>query len=211
MLAYLARYTHRVAISNPRLVRLEGGQVTFTYKDYSQGGRVREMTLPVEEFIRRFLLHVLPESFVRIRYFGLLSNRHRKHNLARCRELLVGQSVTEVEILLARGLAGSVDAAHRSRPDDLCSLRTGPPPVGRGAVSRALRTGGEVAAVRPPILSSPSTRHLALKRGYGGSVSLREFAVHWRNEVAAGRPLCRPQGDALNHGNGVAAHCRQTG
>lgn len=97
VLAYLARYTHRVAISNARLVRLEGGQVTFTYKDYSQGGRVREMTLTVEEFIRRFLLHVLPESFVRIRYFGLLSNRHRKHNLARCRELLVGVSVTEVE------------------------------------------------------------------------------------------------------------------
>jgi hypothetical protein len=97
VLAYLARYTHRVAISNPRLVRLDGGRVSFTYKDYSQGGRLREMTLPVEEFIRRFLLHVLPESFVRIRYFGLLSNRHRKRNLARCRELLAGQSAAEVE------------------------------------------------------------------------------------------------------------------
>lgn len=97
VLAYLARYTHRVAVSNPRLVRLDGGRVTFTYKDYSQGGRVREMTLPAEEFIRRFLLHVLPESFVRIRYFGLMSNRHRKRNLARCRELLVGQPVAEVE------------------------------------------------------------------------------------------------------------------
>jgi hypothetical protein len=100
VLAYLARYTHRVAISNPRLVRLEGGRVTFTYKDYSQGGRVREMTLPVEEFIRRFLLHVLPESFVRIRYFGLLSNRHRKKNLARCRELLASHPVVEVETSL---------------------------------------------------------------------------------------------------------------
>jgi Putative transposase len=95
VLAYLARYTHRVAISNPRLVRLDGGRVTFTYKDYSQGGRVREMTLQVEEFIRRFLLHVLPESFVRIRYFGLLANRHRKQNLARCRALLTGQPVAE--------------------------------------------------------------------------------------------------------------------
>ena len=64
------------------------GQVSFTYKDYSQGGRVREMTLPAEEFIRRFLLHVLPERLVRIRYFGLLSNRHRQRNLARCRALL---------------------------------------------------------------------------------------------------------------------------
>jgi hypothetical protein len=98
VLAYLARYTHRVAISNSRLVRLAGEQVTFTYKDSSQGRRMREMTLPAMEFIRRFLLHVLPESFVRIRYFGLLANRHRKGNLARCRELLAGQSVAEVEI-----------------------------------------------------------------------------------------------------------------
>jgi len=97
VLTYLARYTHRVAISNFRLVRLESGRVTFTYKDYSQGGRVREMTLSVEEFIRRFLLHVLPESFVRIRYFGLLSNRHRKQNLARCRELLADQPIADIE------------------------------------------------------------------------------------------------------------------
>jgi hypothetical protein len=97
VLAYLARYTHRVAISNPRLVRLDDDRVSFTYKDYRQGGRVREMTLPAEEFIRRFLLHVLPESFVRIRYFGLLSNRHRKRNLARCRELLAGELPAEIE------------------------------------------------------------------------------------------------------------------
>ena len=92
VLAYLARYTHRVAISNPRLVRLADDQVTFTYKDYTQGGRKREMTLSAEEFIRRFLLHVLPEGFVRIRYYGLLSNRHRADNLARSRELLTGTS-----------------------------------------------------------------------------------------------------------------------
>ena len=98
VLAYLARYTHRVAISNSRLIRLTDGRVSFTYKDYSQGGRAREMTLPAEEFIRRFLLHVLPESFVRIRYFGLLSNRHRKRNLARCREWLTGQPVAETGI-----------------------------------------------------------------------------------------------------------------
>jgi hypothetical protein len=88
VLAYLARYTHRVAIANPRLVRLENGRVTFTYKDYTQGGQVREMTLPVPEFIRRFLLHVLPEGFVRIRYYGLLANRNRQRTLGRCRELL---------------------------------------------------------------------------------------------------------------------------
>lgn len=95
VLAYLARYTHRVAISNARVVRLEAGRVTFTYKDYAQGGRVREMTLPVAEFIRRFLLHVLPEGFVRIRYYGLLSNRHRAGNLKLCRELLAGAAPAE--------------------------------------------------------------------------------------------------------------------
>ena len=88
VLKYLARYTHRVALSNRRLLRLKDDHVTFTYKDYSQAGRVRQMTLPVEEFIRRFLLHVLPERFVRIRYYGLLANRHRERHLERCRELL---------------------------------------------------------------------------------------------------------------------------
>ena len=68
VLAYLARYTHRAAISNPRLVRLEGEEVTFTWKDYAQGQRIREMTISGEEFLRRFLLHILPDRFVRIRY-----------------------------------------------------------------------------------------------------------------------------------------------
>lgn len=88
VLGYLARYTHRVAIGNSRLVRFSDSQVTFTYKDYAQGGKVREMTLPVEEFIRRFLLHILPERFVRIRYYGLLSTRTRDEDLALCRRLL---------------------------------------------------------------------------------------------------------------------------
>jgi hypothetical protein len=88
VLQYLARYTHRVALSNHRLVALADGKVTFTYKDYSQDGRRREMTLPVEEFIRRFLLHILPHRFVRIRYYGLLANRHRERQLAHCRALL---------------------------------------------------------------------------------------------------------------------------
>ena len=88
VLKYLARYTHRVAISNHRLVAVADGKVTFTYKDYSQNGRRREMTLPAEEFIRRFLLHILPHRFVRIRYYGLFANRHRDRQLERCRALL---------------------------------------------------------------------------------------------------------------------------
>ncbi len=88
VLQYLARYTHRVALSNHRLRRLDHDRVTFTYKDYTQGGRSREMTLPAEELIRRFLLHILPDRFVRIRYYGLFANRHRKRELERCRKLL---------------------------------------------------------------------------------------------------------------------------
>ncbi|MGH8488924.1 MAG: IS91 family transposase [Gammaproteobacteria bacterium] len=97
VLRYLARYTHRVALSNHRLVRVADHQVTFTYKDYSQNGRRREMTLPVEEFIRRFLLHILPHRFVRIRYYGLLANRHRDRQLERCRALLGAASAAVVQ------------------------------------------------------------------------------------------------------------------
>src|SRR5215210_2003948 len=92
VLAYLGRYTHRVALSNSRLVHIDDAGVTFTWKDYADQNRIREMTLPGEEFLRRFLLHVLPERFVRIRYFGLLANRHRREALARCREVLPGRS-----------------------------------------------------------------------------------------------------------------------
>jgi Putative transposase/Transposase zinc-binding domain len=88
VLDYLARYTHRVAISNNRLQQLNDGQVTFAYKDYKHAHQHKLMTLSADEFLRRFLLHVLPDGFQRIRHYGLLSNRHRAENLARCRELL---------------------------------------------------------------------------------------------------------------------------
>lgn len=88
VLDYLGRYTHRVAISNDRLVRLEDGKVTFRWKDYRKGNHQKLMTLDAEEFIRRFLLHVLPRGFVRIRHFGFLANPRRTLKLARCRELL---------------------------------------------------------------------------------------------------------------------------
>ena len=88
VLDYLGRYTHRVAISNSRLLDLQDGQVTFSYKDYKHAQQQKVMTLPADEFLRRFLLHVLPDGFQRIRYYGLLGNRHRTENLARCRELL---------------------------------------------------------------------------------------------------------------------------
>jgi hypothetical protein len=88
VLDYLGRYTHRVAISNNRLLELKDGQVSFTYKDYKHEQRRKVMTLSADEFLRRFLLHVLPDGFQRIRHYGLLGNRHRAENLGRCRELL---------------------------------------------------------------------------------------------------------------------------
>jgi len=90
VLAYLARYTHRVAISNSRLVALDERGVTFRYKDYRRDGRVRyrTMTLAADEFIRRFLLHVLPKRFHRIRHSGLLASASCKANMARARELI---------------------------------------------------------------------------------------------------------------------------
>jgi hypothetical protein len=92
VLAYLSRYTHRVAISNQRLIAYDETGVTFHYKDYRRDGpeRQRVMTLAPHEFIRRFLLHVLPHGFHRIRHYGLLASSARKADIARARELLAG-------------------------------------------------------------------------------------------------------------------------
>jgi len=118
VLRYLARYTHRVAISNRRLVSLENGKVKFRWKDYAHGNRHRTMSLDAHEFIRRFLLHILPKGFMRIRHFGFLANACRTEQLRRCRKLL-GCSRANVP----------VDIADNSSPDDqprLCpSCRTG--------------------------------------------------------------------------------------
>ncbi len=88
VLKYLARYTHRVAISNDRLLQLEDGQVTFRWKNYAAGGCQQTMTLEATEFLRRFVLHVLPTGFVRIRNFGFCANCHRQSRLELCRRLL---------------------------------------------------------------------------------------------------------------------------
>ena len=107
VLAYLSRYTHRVAISNSRLLRFDETGVTFRYKDYRRGGADRQqiMTLAADEFIRRFLLHVLPKGFHRIRHYGLLAGATRKAHLERARELL--------------GVAPPAAADAPIEPDDL--------------------------------------------------------------------------------------------
>jgi hypothetical protein len=112
VLKYLARYTHRVAISNRRIEALSGdGQVTFTYKDYAHGNRVQRMTLPADEFLRRFSQHVLPRGFVRLRGFGLLANCARERNLARCREALGVAQIVADSPALAGELRADQDEA----------------------------------------------------------------------------------------------------
>jgi len=90
VLHYLARYTHRVAISNHRLIAVADGKVTFRWKDYVHGSKQRKMTVTAEEFLRRFMLHVLPRGFVRIRFSGFLANRRRQQLLPLCKQLLGG-------------------------------------------------------------------------------------------------------------------------
>jgi hypothetical protein len=96
VLQYLGRYTHRIAISNHRILNIRNGDISFLWRDYADQNRQKTMTLKADEFIRRFLLHVLPSRFVRIRHFGLLANRKRKNTIALCRKILGdGKTVTQ--------------------------------------------------------------------------------------------------------------------
>jgi hypothetical protein len=119
VLKYLARYTHRVAIANSRLLSLDGGTVRFRYTDY-QAGTPSVMALDAVEFLRRFLLHVLPDRFVRIRHYGLLANRCRRDNVARCRALIQGG--TEHDTGADR--AATVTEEHATRSCPLCRVGT---------------------------------------------------------------------------------------
>jgi hypothetical protein len=109
VLKYLARYTHRVAISNARLLDLRDGRVTFRYKDYAEAHKHRTMTLDADEFLRRFVQHVLPKSFVKIRHYGLLANAQREARLAACRRLLL---VTAVPPAAPNEQAATVEPAQ---------------------------------------------------------------------------------------------------
>jgi hypothetical protein len=88
VLDYLGRYTHRVALSNDRILNVQNGLVTLSYRDRKDGDRKKALPLDAHEFIRRFILHVLPDGFMRIRHFGFLANRSKKHVLPQCRKLL---------------------------------------------------------------------------------------------------------------------------
>jgi Putative transposase/Transposase zinc-binding domain len=120
VLKYLARYTHRVAISNARLVGFQDGQVRFRYKDYAHGNRKRVMTLTALEFVRRLLLHVLPRGFMRIRHYGIMANRQRREQLALCRELLASRSPAEPESPATLPLPESLPSVTPTRVCPIC-------------------------------------------------------------------------------------------
>jgi hypothetical protein len=124
VLNYLARYTHRVAISNHRLVALENQRVSFRWRDYAHGGKNRVMTIPTEEFLRRYLLHVLPKGLVRIRHFGLFANRRRAASLERCRSLLGSEPCADPPAIVACQppcpvCSGPMMMVQRITPQDL--------------------------------------------------------------------------------------------
>jgi hypothetical protein len=144
VLAYLSRYTHRVAISNDRLLALEDGEVRFRWKDYRDSSQCKTMALAAEEFIRRFLLHVLPAGFQRIRYYGFLANRYRAQKIALCRKLLQMPSpgvINEVE---------KCEKDYRDKYEQLTGVSLKTCPVcyrGRMVVIEVLQR----ASIRPPV------------------------------------------------------------
>ena len=148
VLKYLARYTHRVAISNRRLLTMADGRVTFEWKDYAAGRQSKTMTLEAVEFIRRFLLHVLPSGFVHIRHFGFLANRNRKEKLALCRALLSDQ----------RMLTGAgADSPHNrnSIPEEQLSRRCPVCKTGRLILIQVL-TAAACACLPAPLIADTS-------------------------------------------------------
>jgi putative transposase/transposase-like zinc-binding protein len=116
VLDYLGRYTHRVALSNDRILQVQDAEVTLSYRDRRDGDRKKTMTLEAQEFIRRFLLHVLPDGFMRIRHFGLLANRSKKQALAQCRKLLkLDPALPQSPILSAKDLLLKITGVDLSR------------------------------------------------------------------------------------------------
>jgi hypothetical protein len=135
VLKYLARYTHRVAISNQRLVSLSEGQVTFRWKDYADGNAIKEMTLDAREFTRRFLLHILPRGFVRIRHYGLLANRCRSERLECCRKLLAHRANQAVSLEGPNEVEGQCNAGLEPQLCPVCR-------VGRMTILKKLEPEG---------------------------------------------------------------------
>jgi hypothetical protein len=132
VLAYLGRYTHRIAIGNERLLDSKNGSVRFRYRDYAHGNKVKVMRLSAEEFIHRFLFHLLPKGFMRIRHYGLLANRHRTEHLHACRAALdaptpAPREAETVEVFLARVLGTEANRCPHCGQGRLRPIRALPP------------------------------------------------------------------------------------
>jgi hypothetical protein len=124
VLDYLGRYTHRVALSNDRILKVENREVTLSYRDRTDADRKKSMTLDAHEFIHRFLLHVLPDGFMRIRHFGFLANRSKKHALPQCRQLLgLNPALPEIPKRSAQDLLRELTGIDLSRCPS-CKLGT---------------------------------------------------------------------------------------
>ncbi len=152
VLKYLARYTHRAAISNRRLLDFADGEVRIRYKDYAHGNRKRVLTLSAMEFVRRLILHVLPPGFQRIRHYGILANRHRRVKLALCRQLLSSAVGTDPEVAEeARAARENPSATSPTRVCPVCGagrmvvIGELPPQVGGAAIGSG--SGSDVCVV----------------------------------------------------------------
>jgi hypothetical protein len=144
VLKYVARYTHRIAISNNRLLDIDDGKVQFRWRDYRNGHRQKTMTLGADEFIRRFLLHVLPDGFQRVRYFGFLANRYRAEKLALCRQLMQMSPPTATR---------KVSMDYRDRYEVLTGVSLKTCPLCRCGTMVVIETF-ECAANRAPIMDT---------------------------------------------------------
>jgi hypothetical protein len=141
-------YTHRIAISNRRLISMEDGRVTFEWKDYADGGQAKTMTLEAVEFIRRFLLHVLPSGFVHIRHFGFLANRKRKASLALCRSLLPARQTVAEGASESSSDCGSTPMEQISHQCPVCK-------IGRMTFIQD-RTSAALACLSAPMVANTS-------------------------------------------------------
>ncbi len=144
VLQYLGRYTHRVAISNNRIEHIENGFITFKWRDYKDKNKEKHMTVTAEEFIRRFLMHILPERFVKIRHFGILGNRNKRTKLERCKKLT---GVKLKDLLRSNKKLSTAELLLKLIGIDICQC----PCCKKGKMIRKTK-------LQPSICSPPKTR-----------------------------------------------------
>ena len=189
-LRYLGAYTHRVAISNSRLVAFSEGNVTFPWRDSAHRNKKRLMTLPVEEFLRRFLLHLLPRGFMRIRNFGFLANRRRAEFLPLCLRLL--QPSHQPAVCAASTTPRSLNMELVRSAAEPCMLSSASPPPNSSCDLRLISSGAPLESTSPASnLTRASARTLVLRLAfvrmqYGGALQTPDAPPHDHS-------LCDPQ------------------